>query len=296
MLSGLLALRKPGGPTSAVLVARVRRLTGSPRVGHSGTLDPAADGVLVVALGQATSLFSYLPSDKTYRAVIRLGATTATDDAQGEVLTSASVPPLTAEQVAATLECWKGPQLQIPPMVSARRHQGERLYKIARRGETVLRAPRRVLVHDLRLLDWHSPDVSLEAHCSSGTYIRSLAADLGRAWGCGAHLLRLTRTLCNGFTWEKAVAWETFEAAAAAQDWQRYLVDPSQALAHLPSVVVDEAGRRDVAHGRPLATPPAAQGLVRVLDAEGRLLAVARVQQGQLVMERVLVSPSRILS
>lgn len=292
MPAGLLALRKPGGPTSAALVGRVRRLTGAARAGHSGTLDPAADGVLIVALGQSTSLFPYLPSDKTYRAVIRLGATTATDDAQGEILTTASVPPFSREQVAATLERWVGPQLQIPPMVSARRHRGERLYQIARRGETVLRAPRRVLVHALRLLDWQPPDVSLEAHCSSGTYIRSLAADLGRVWGCGAHLLHLTRTRCNGFGWEEAVAWETFEAAAAdgSSAWRRFLVDPNRALAHLPGVEVNEAGRQDVSHGRPLAGLQAPPGLVRVLDAEGRLLAVARAEAGRVVMERVFVS------
>lgn len=293
MPSGLLVLRKPGGPSSATLVGRIRRLTGVRRAGHSGTLDPAADGVLVVALDQATGLLPYLPTDKTYRAVIRLGATTSTDDAQGEVTATAAVPPLTAEQVAATLERWKGPQLQIPPMVSARRHSGERLYRLARRGESVLRAPRRVEVHDLRLLDWQPPDVSLEAHCSGGTYIRSLAADLGRAWGCGAHLVRLTRLACNGFAWEDAAPWDAFEAAAAAGDWRRFLVNPSRALAHLPPMVVDEAGCRDVAHGRVLAGPQAGQGLVRVLDTEGRLLAVARAEAGRVVMERVFISSAK---
>lgn len=293
MPSGLLVLRKPGGPSSATLVGRVKRLTGVRRAGHSGTLDPMADGVLVVALGQATGLLPYLPTDKTYRAVIRLGATTSTDDAQGEVTATAPVPALTAEQVAATLERWKGPQLQIPPMVSARRHGGERLYQIARRGESVFRAPRRVLVHDLRLLEWRPPDASLEVRCSGGTYIRSLAADLGRAWGCGAYLLRLTRTACNGFAWEDAAPWEAFEAAAAAGDWQRLLADPNRGLAHLPPVPVDEAGCRDVAHGRVLAGPKAVQGLVRVLDAKGRLLAVARAGQGRLVMERVFVAPAK---
>ncbi|MEW6516753.1 MAG: tRNA pseudouridine(55) synthase TruB [candidate division FCPU426 bacterium] len=295
MPAGLLALRKPGGPTSAAVAERVRRLIGQRRVGHSGTLDPAADGVLVMAYGSATGLFPYLLPDKTYRAVIRLGATTSTGDACGETLTAAGVPSLNVEQITATLAQWEGPQLQIPPMVSARRHKGERLYEIARRGESVLRPPRRVQIHRLRLLEWQPPDASLEVHCSTGTYIRSLAAELGMVWGCGAHLLRLTRTACNGFTWEQAADWDAFQIAAAAGNWRRYAVEPAQALAHLPSVTVDEAGCAAVAHGRPLPAPDslvAENGPVRVLDQAGRLLAVARPADGQLLMARVLASPA----
>jgi len=284
---GLLALVKPAGPSSAAVVERVRRLTGVRKVGHAGTLDPAADGVLVLAFGRATGCFPYLPTDKAYRATVRLGATTDTQDGQGKILASRPIPDLGPEQLESFLARFRGSILQRPPLVSALHHQGRRLYDIARAGETVDVPVRTVEIRSLTLVGLALPDVILDVACSRGTYIRSLASDLGEAIGCGAHLAGLTRTLCSGFPLETCLSLEQLEQSVAEKRWAGLLVDVNQGLRHLPELRVDAAGRRAVLTGRPLPATGAGGGLLRIVDSRGRLLAVAEVEGPSVVMRRV---------
>ncbi|MFN5162496.1 MAG: tRNA pseudouridine(55) synthase TruB, partial [Cyanobacteriota bacterium] len=200
---GFLVLDKPSGPSSHACVAAVRRAYGLKRVGHGGTLDPAVTGVLPIAVGPATRLLPYLPGDKTYRGTVQLGLTTSTDDLQGDVLQRAdSLPVLDLEQLEAELQAVRGPIQQRPPQVSAVHVEGERAYARVRRGETLDLPPRPVTIHRLALLAWDpaSGSLDLEVECSAGTYIRSLARDLGERLGCGGTLARLRRTGALGFS------------------------------------------------------------------------------------------------
>lgn len=182
-------------------MAQVRKRLGLKRVGHSGTLDPAVTGVLLVAVGGATRLIQYLPSDKTYRGVIRLGITTHSQDASGNVLSEQPVPLFSAHDIESALEAFRGPIQQVPPMVSAVSWQGQRLHELARAGIDIPDRPARpVTIHELILERIELPDVWVSVRCSAGTYIRTLAHDLGQALGCGAHLLQLRRTEANGIS------------------------------------------------------------------------------------------------
>ncbi len=290
MRGGLLPFYKPAGPSSAALVGRVKRITRARRIGHTGTLDPAAEGLLVLAFERATSLIPYLPTQKTYRAVIRLGVTTDTLDAQGATVSEKTVPSLSEDRLQDVLGDFRGPQLQTPPMVSALHHQGQRLYRLARQGLSVERPPRQVMIHALRLLRYQAPDLEIEVGCSGGTYIRALAADLGQAIGCGAHLKRLLRTACNGFTLEQALVWEDFEREHGAGTWQERLTGPADALRHLPELLVLGPEQAAVRNGRALdlAGRNPGPGWVKIMDAKGQVLAIAKQRDGQLEMERVL--------
>ncbi|MBN1595663.1 tRNA pseudouridine(55) synthase TruB [candidate division FCPU426 bacterium] len=292
MPSGFLPLIKPVGPTSAAVVGRIRRLSRMKRVGHAGTLDPPADGVLTVALQRATQLIPYLPGDKTYRAVIRLGSVTDTLDASGKVLQEFPVPRLTSGELAAVLEQFCGAQYQRPPLISARHYQGKRLYQWARQGKPVALPATPITIHALTLVSWQTPDVECEVTCSRGTYIRSLARDLGEKLDCAAHLLRLTRTACSGFFWDEALPAATWEEKLQPDRLEACLVSCNHALRHLPEYPVDRLEQKAVQNGRPLpAAASRMQGVqtpYRIVNAEGRLLAVARFQEGWLKMERVL--------
>jgi tRNA pseudouridine55 synthase len=206
-MHGFLNIDKPAGPTSHDVVARVRRLSRQKRVGHAGTLDPAATGVLVVALGAATRLIEYVQdaTAKRYRAVVRLGVTTTTDDAEGQITRTAPVPSLDPSELEAALAPFRGPIMQTPPMYSALHHQGRRLHELAREGVTVERAARPVTIERLDLLSWSPPLLTLDIVCGKGTYIRALARDLGEALGCGAHLQALRRTAVGAFVIADAV-------------------------------------------------------------------------------------------
>jgi tRNA pseudouridine55 synthase len=290
MVNGLLPVDKPSGPSSSALVEHVRRLTRARRVGHAGTLDPGANGILVLAFGRATALFPYLPTEKSYRAVVRLGAVTDTQDAQGRILDEREVPSFSPETIIAALQHFTGTIQQKPPMVSALHHNGERLYKIALRGETVDLPFRTVTLSRIFFLHYHAPDITFDVDCSRGTYIRSLASDLGEQLGCGGHLLALTRTACSGFTQEQAVSLETLEQLCRAQAWTEKLTTPAEALRHFPAVTVDGKSLTAVQHGHSLPAPVGvAGGWVRVLDPAGALLAIAEVRGADLVMKRVLV-------
>jgi tRNA pseudouridine55 synthase len=205
MITGILNLDKPPGWTSHDVVTRVRELTGERRVGHAGTLDPLATGVLVICVGAAVRLTEYLQGhDKRYRARIRLGISTDTYDRQGEVMQVRPVPDLTEATIMAELRRFEGEILQRPPVYSALKQKGIPLYRRARRGEPIQPAPRRVHIHRIELIAWQPPELTLEVDCSAGTYIRSLAHDLGEALGCGGHLMALVRLASGPFNLESA--------------------------------------------------------------------------------------------
>ena len=280
MPDGFLVLDKPLGWTSHDAVARIRRLTGERHIGHAGTLDPLATGVLPLALGRATRLVEYLSeASKTYEATVHFGVRTTTYDLEGEFLPP-SGPVFLPDRatVEAALDRFRGPQQQVPPMHSAVWHEGQRLYELARAGREVERAPRAITIDRLDLLAWDPPRACLRVDCSKGTYIRSLAYDLGEALGCGAHLAALVRTRHGPFTLDRAVTPDGLATAVAAGTWTTdWLQPPDAAVAHLPARHVDAAGARGVLHGRMLAVPAPAPGepaLCRVYGPDGRLLAV----------------------
>jgi len=274
----------PHGPTSHDVVDTVRRALATRRVGHLGTLDPSAAGLLVLVVGRATRLAPFASAwRKAYEGVIRLGTTTASDDATGEVLaTSEAWRTLDRRRVEEALAAFRGAYEQRPPAYSAVKVQGERSYRRARRGETVTLAPRRVHVAELELVRFEPPDVAFRATVSGGTYLRSLARDVGAALGCGAHLAILTRTAVGPFRLADAVA----AVAVTAGD----LRDSGELVAELPRRDLDRGERDAVLHGRPV---PAGNGTRETghvaLFAEGKLVAVAQVV-GDLLKARLVVA------
>lgn len=279
MLHGFLNLTKPRGMTSHDVVARVRALTRQPRVGHAGTLDPLAEGVLPIALGRATRLADRVgEGEKTYYARVHLGETTATDDAEGEVLHRVPLPPLALEDLELALGRFRGEIEQVPPAFSAIKVQGKRAYRAARRGETVVLAPRQVRIYELRLLEWSTPVATLLVRCSRGTYIRALARDVGQALGVGGHLERLVRVAVGRFDLSWAIGLEELATEVAASTLERVLVAADVALLDLPAVVTKPERAADFLHGRSWHASslcaPFGTDLVRAYTEDGRLLGV----------------------
>ena len=277
---GLLNVNKPAGPTSHDIVARVRRGTGVRKIGHAGTLDPMATGVLVLCLGAATRLSEYvMASRKVYRAQVRFGVETDTYDAEGAVVAARPVS-LTRAAVEAALDRFRGEIEQVPPMYSAIQQGGRRLYDLARAGQDVPREARPVTIERLELLAWEPPLATLEVICSPGTYIRSLAHDLGEALGTGAHLAALERAASGRFTVENAVAWDTLEAAMADGTWARWLLPADCAVAGLPALRLDSAQSEAVRRGLriPAEDAPEGDALARAYDETGAFLAVMERQ------------------
>lgn len=293
-LNGLLVVDKPEGKTSFAVVAEVRRALRQKKAGHTGTLDPFATGVLPLCLGDATRIVPFiLEGDKSYEAVARLGAATDTQDCTGKVIAQAPVPALAAEQVEAVLARFRGPIDQAPPMYSAVRVDGQRLYELARQGKEVERAARRVTVHALELVGLAGDELRLKVRCSKGTYVRTLAHDLGEALGCHAHLTALRRTESAGFTLAQAVTLPELRALPREAIEARLLA-PARALAFLPALTVPAELVPRLLQGQRL--PPAALGAgtgpdgerVRMLSESGELLAVAEWAAGALSYLRVL--------
>lgn len=296
MADGVLVIDKPAGPTSFEVVQRVRRLLGEPSAGHTGTLDPAATGLLAVCVGEALKLQRWLAEgDKAYQAVVAFGAATETEDAEGPVAERGDPSGLDAARVAAALGGFVGEIEQTPPMYSAVRVKGRRLHEAARRGEEVARAPRRVRIHALELLELEPTRDGLRrarllVRCGKGTYVRTLAADLGRALGVPAHLSALRRTESGPFGIAAALALAEAEALAAGggpEALRARLVPPAEALPFMPAARLDAAQVADLGHGKAVALA-APEGMVRALDAEGRLVAVCRSDGGLLKPVRVL--------
>ncbi|HHS97925.1 MAG TPA: tRNA pseudouridine(55) synthase TruB [Chloroflexi bacterium] len=270
-MDGILNLNKPQGMTSHDVVDRVRAVARQRRVGHAGTLDPMATGVLLVCLGRATRLAEYLmASPKIYRARIRLGTATDTYDAEGRVVEERPVR-VDRQEVEAALERFRGRILQVPPMYSAIKHKGQPLYRLARQGITVEREPRPVEIYDLRLIRWEPPDLTVEVTCSPGTYIRSLAHDLGQALGCGAHLAGLVRLASGDFRLEDAIPLDELTPERLPE----VLLPPDAALRRFPAFHLDEGAARAVRSGRAIAGPPPdGEPLARAYGPDGSFLAV----------------------
>ncbi|MBJ6764811.1 tRNA pseudouridine(55) synthase TruB [Myxococcaceae bacterium JPH2] len=288
-MDGVLVIDKPTGPTSFDVVRQVRTLLKVKKAGHTGTLDPMATGVLPVCLGDATKVAGYITEgDKAYDAVVRLGQETDTQDAQGKVLATAPVPALTAALLESALTSFRGTFEQVPPMYSAVKVAGKRLYELARAGEEIERASRTVTVYELVLRDFSADRLWLSVRCSKGFFVRTLAADLGRALGCGAHLESLRRTGSGPFTLARALPLAELGALAAAGAVAGRLVSMSDALTELPAVRVSAEDARRVSHGVPVEVSPV-PGRVRVLGPEDALLAVGEVVSGRLRYLRVLV-------
>jgi tRNA pseudouridine55 synthase len=277
-VAGVLNLDKPRGWTSHDVVARVRRLTGVRQVGHAGTLDPMATGVLVVCVGQATRLAEYLSAQpKVYLAEITLGTATDTYDATGRPTGQHPVPALGRDDLDRALDAFRGPIMQAPPPFSALKLDGEALYKRARRGEIVSPPARPVTVHALAILSFDGTVVQARISCSAGTYIRSIAHDLGQALGCGAHLSALRRTAVGRFTADEALALDALAQAAEEGRWQELLWPPAAAVAHLPAITVSPLEATRLAHGQEIpGEAPSLSGPACALDSTGRLLAIVR--------------------
>jgi tRNA pseudouridine55 synthase len=273
---GLVNVNKPSGPTSHDVVNVVRRGTRERRVGHAGTLDPLAKGVLVLALGKATRLLEYLSvSDKRYRATVRLGVMTDTYDIQGQVMGEFPLADdLTPEVINSLLQRkFVGDILQQPPVYSALKVGGKAAYARARAGEQVALEPRPITIHAIELLELNPPDLTLDVHCGPGTYIRSLAHDLGQALGCGATLAGLTRLSSGGFRLEKAVPLDALQVAFEDGSWREYLLPADLALDGTPQVRLDEASYEHLRNGRPIASE-GAEGLARAYAPDGRFVGV----------------------
>jgi tRNA pseudouridine55 synthase len=274
---GVLPVDKPEGPTSHDVVARARRALGERRIGHTGTLDPFASGLLLLLVGPATRLAEfYAPLPKRYRARLRLGAATDTDDRTGRITATTNAwRAVTPAALQAAFAEQRGEFEQVPPAYSAKKVRGERAYAAARRGEPADLRPVRVRIEDLVIVRIALPDIDFEVVCSTGTYVRAIARDVGRALGVHGHLVRLRRTAIGPVCVAGAVRLEDLDTTRAAGS----LVDPLGALP-LPAVALDAAALNDVAHGRAVPLPAdgaPAEGAAVALTAAGRLVGIGRV-------------------
>ncbi len=289
-VQGFLNIHKVPGPTSHDVVARLRKVLPGLRVGHGGTLDPAAEGVLPICLGPATKYFDYLlESRKVYRATVRLGIQTSTQDRDGEVIEERPVAPVGSEAFASLLSKFEGEIEQIPPMFSARRHQGKRLYELARAGIEVERSPQKGRVYWIRLVSVNGPEVDFEVECGRGTYVRTLCHDIGEAWGTGGYLSKLTRQAVGVFRVEDAKPLEKAEEAICGGRLEDMLLPVEEGLSFLPEVSLIRTPSGGLRRGlwvlegvfvrRVPEGPPGSH--VRLTDGFGKLLAIARITSGE---------------
>lgn len=303
-MDGFLNLNKPFGFTSHDCVAKARRLLRTKKIGHGGTLDPAAVGVLPIAIGKATRLLPYLPADKAYRATIRFGVTTTTDDLQGEAIAYQTANNLDIDDFMSSLASFRGKISQLPPKYSAIQVEGRRLYDLARSGIEVEVPVREVEVYDIQVLDWRAgdlPEVDLDIACGSGTYIRAIARDLGNALGTGGTLAALTRTQSCGFQLAESLTFEELENRLIAGAFSP--ISPDIALQHLAAIALDESAATRWCQGQKIAVdasvlserdfnrlltlPFNAPTPVKISDREGHFLGIARALRSDL--ETVLI-------
>jgi tRNA pseudouridine55 synthase len=293
-IDGVIVVAKEPGPTSHDVVALIRRLSGARRVGHGGTLDPFAAGVLPVFIGLATRLAEYHSNDeKEYRALVAFGARSTTDDIEGELTPTDTAPPARSA-VEDALAAFRGQIEQVPPDYSAVRIGGRHAYELARHGRKPELRARTVTISRLELVGWDDgvrPTATLELRCSAGTYVRSLARDLGEALGSGAYLAALTRTASGGFRLEQAHPLDEVRAAFAAGKPKRVLLPSTTGLEDLPRLTVGDADLRALSKGQAVRAevPAEADRPVLLLAATGALAAVARHRNGRLEPEKVFV-------
>ena len=289
-MDGVVNVHKIAGPTSHDIIDQVRRIFGQRRVGHAGTLDPMATGVLVVCLGKATRIVEYLTcTEKEYRAVLTLGVATDTQDSTGEVISESDTSNVTLVALKNVTKAFVGEIDQVPPMISAIKHEGKPLYRHAREGKTIERAPRRVTVYSITIDDFNiippgilpggcsRPEANIIVHCSSGTYIRTLCADIGEVLGCGGMMSKLERTRVGQFTLENAVTIDQLQTAQSEDRLADYVCSTSEALGDdMPVIELDAESERRVIHGMPIFVQhtPESDSPVRLVSQSGELLAI----------------------
>jgi len=297
-VDGVLNVRKPAGPTSHDVVDEIRRIFGLKRVGHAGTLDPMASGVLVVCLGRATRIVEYLMGlPKEYRARMILGISTDTQDSTGAVIADRDASGVTRDSFEKAVRQFIGEIEQVPPMISAIKHGGERLYKLARQGKSVERAPRRVRVYSIDVVAFEEANrksAEIIVRCSSGTYIRTLCSDIGGVLGCGAHMSALERTKVGRFAVEDSVTVEDLERAAQEGRLNSLVIGMAQALSDLPCVIIGVEDVLRAANGMtvPCFGTDSLAGPVRILSQDGFLIGC-----GEVITDRVgcSVKPRKVL-
>lgn len=290
-VDGVFLLDKPRGWTSQQAVSRVKRLFNARKAGHTGTLDPMADGLLPIGLGEATKYAQYLlDADKTYLATLQLGTTTTTGDAEGAVTRQLAVA-VDPAALPGVLARFIGTQQQTPPMHSALKVEGKPLYAYARAGVALEREARTITIKSLQLIDFIDLSLKLRVTCSKGTYIRVLAEDIGTALGCGAHLTALTRETAGGFLLADAMTLETLEALAPA-DRPARLLAPDAFAAQLPRLALDAAAARRLVIGQAVSPAPVVTGLYRLYDPAERFLGVGEVSAGVLRVKRLVSQPA----
>ena len=293
-VNGILLLDKPAGLTSNAALQTVKRLLKARKAGHTGSLDPLATGMLPICLGEATKISGFLlEADKTYEVEIRLGVTTTTGDAEGEVLEERPVPALGQSLLEQALDKFRGGIDQIPPMHSAIKRNGQPLYKLAHQGIVVEREPRRIHIHELRLLEFHDDRLRVHVHCSKGTYVRTLAEDIGAELGCGGHVSALRRTGVGGFDPADMVTLAALEAAVhegGAEAADRFLLPMESGLRHWPAVRLSDEVAYFLRQGQAVFVPHApTRGHVLIYAGEGRFLGIGHIlDDGRVAPKRLL--------
>ncbi|MDR5903674.1 tRNA pseudouridine(55) synthase TruB [Franzmannia qiaohouensis] len=299
-VDGVLLFDKPQGASSNQILQRVRRLFQAQKAGHTGTLDPMATGLLPICFGEATKFSSHLlDADKVYRTRVKLGEVTDSGDAEGEVVERCAVPVLTADDIERVLEGFRGEIEQTPPMYSALKHQGRKLYELAREGKTVARAVRRVTVYDARLLAHDAEGFELEVRVSKGTYIRTLAEDIGRTLGCGAHITALRRLKTGPFSGDAMLDLAALEALQDQAAREAQLMPVDVLVEHLPALDVDaeQAGR--LLHGQPIHRERLAleAGSLTRLYRDETFLGLGTVKTaGEIAPRRLLNTAAAVIS
>ncbi len=294
-VNGILLLNKPVGLTSNEALQQVKTIFGACKAGHTGSLDPLASGLLPICFGIATKVSPFLlDSDKRYQVKVHLGVTTTTGDREGEVLETHPIDAVTERTVRDVLPGFLGEIRQLPPMYSALKHKGERLYKLARKGIEVEREPRIVRIHELTLGDFELPEFELNVHCSKGTYVRTLAEDIGKALGCGGHVAALCRNGVGPYTMEQGVNMETLRQASESEGWtslDRLLLPVDSAIQAWPDIHLSGDAAYYLRMGQAVLVPKApTQGWVRLYSSSDEFIGIGRIQ------EDGRVAPKRLLS
>lgn len=298
-MDGVVNVRKTSGPTSHDVVYDIRRIFNQKRVGHAGTLDPMATGVLVVCLGKATRIVEYLMgSPKEYVAKMVLGQSTDSEDSTGSITSEADASFVTRETLESAINSFIGEITQIPPMVSAVKHDGQRLYKLARQGKTVEREGRKVTIYSIELLDFTPAklaEAQIRVQCSSGTYIRTLCSDIGDKLGCGAHMSALERTIVGGFIIENSLTIDQLRIAKDEGRLDCLVTDINTALKDMPSVLISDHGVDDIRYGRSVEVDGGYEigQTVRALSSGGDLIAICEITE---MDGSKMLKPKKVLS
>ncbi|ACX82585.1 tRNA pseudouridine synthase B [Aggregatibacter actinomycetemcomitans] len=293
-IHGVFLLDKPQGMSSNDVMQKVKRIFQANKAGHTGALDPLATGMLPICLGEATKFSQFLlDADKRYLVTAKLGERTDTSDAEGQVVETRPINVKTPEILTA-LEAFRGDILQVPTMFSALKHNGKPLYEYARAGITVEREARPITIFELNFIEYHAPYLTLEVHCSKGTYIRTLVNDLGEALGCGAHVTMLRRTAVADYPTEKMMSWDDLQALAEQQDLavlDALLLPMDTAVAKLSALILDESQTQGIGFGQRIKfdNPSKRQGQVRLFSHENRFLGVAVIDENNVIRPQRLV-------